>query len=91
MITQTEKVLEEFVFWPTNTNHTIKGRICEIIGPEDRHGYTWTISHHYRPTKSAGIYYPSVITAGSFDEAKNHLFAYANGCSGIDLTLNAYY
>ena len=92
MITQTEQIIEEYVFWPTDTECTIKGRVSKIITPEDRHGYTWAISHHYRPTKeAAGVYYPSVITAEPLEEAKHHLFDYANGCSGIDLTPNTYY
>lgn len=91
MITQTEKLLEEYVFWIANVEFTIKGRVCEIISPENKRCYTWAVSHHYSPSKSADIYYPSIIAAGSLEETKQHLFAYINGYSGINPSPNAYY
>ena len=91
MITQTEKIIEEYVFWIPKHEFTIKGRVSEIISPESKHCYTWTVSHYYRPSESTPAYIPSIITANSLDEAKQHLFAYINGYSGIAPSPNAYY
>ena len=91
MITQTEQIVEEYIFMPDNSEFTIKGRVCKIVFPEDRSHYTWAISHFYRPSEDAISYSPSIVTAESAEEAKQHLFAYALGYSGIDPNPNPYY
>lgn len=92
VITQTEKIIEEYVFMAENTEFSIKGRICEIITPSTVSPcYTWSVSHFYRPTESAKTYHPSIITADSIEMARRLLFAYINGYSGLHLTPNKYH
>jgi hypothetical protein len=71
------EVVKQFEFDVPPLQHPIKGKIVKYISEDGKASYHWSISHHYRPSSGAGVYFPSIVTATSSGEAEQHFRAYA--------------
>ena len=69
------EVVKQFEFHVAPLQHPIKGKIVRSGDGKDQ--YTWSISHHYRPTEGAGLYFPSRVTTSSLEETETEFRAYA--------------
>lgn len=86
------EVIKEYVIHVDGLEHVVKSRIAKIIKPERAEEYRWEISHNYKPTEgAAGVYYPSKISADSFDATESLMMAYVGGFTNISVTQNEYY
>jgi hypothetical protein len=90
---QVSKILEEYVLWADDVEHSIKGRVVEHIDEKNANQrYGWEISHHYRPSQAAAtVYYPSRVTGASIDEVRALMLTYLRGFQNIDVTPNPHY
>ena len=89
---KTYEVLKEYVFWVDGLDYTVKGRISRNLNPNVGEPFTWEISHHYKPSETAaGVYYPSVLSAGTLEDAERHLLAYANAFTNIGVKADNYF
>lgn len=79
MLTTAFEVIKEYVFPIAGHSYVIKGRISKSLNPDSTEPFTWEISHRWRKSDAQGFYYPSSISAATFDEAKTQLFMYARG------------
>ncbi len=70
------EVIKEYTLDVDGLDFTVKGRISKIKNNERELPFCWDISHHYKPTKGAGVYYPSKMSTKTFEEAENFLLAY---------------
>lgn len=62
MKTQLSRVVREYVLWVGELEHSIKGRVSEVIDdPQDVH-YEWEVIHRYKPSASAVA--PSIPSVG---------------------------
>lgn len=87
MTTHTYEVIKQYVFHVDNLKHSIKGRISQAVG-EGEQSFMWEISHNYKPTENAGVYYPSATRGKSLREAELLLFTYAENFTGIGVVEN---
>ena len=86
------EVIKEYIIHVDELEHAVKSRIVKIIKPERGENYRWEISHNYKPSEgAAGVYYPSTISAGSFDDAESLMLAYVGGFTNISVKSNEYY
>jgi len=87
------RILEEYVLWADDVEHSIKGRVVEHVDEKNANQrYGWEISHHYRPSQvAATVYYPSAVTGATVDEVRGHLMAYLRSFQNIDVTPNPHY
>ncbi len=69
------EVVKQFEFHVSPLPYAIKGKIVTSGDGKDR--YTWSISHHYRPSEGACVYFPSRVTSPSLEEAEEDFRAYA--------------
>jgi hypothetical protein len=70
------EVVKQFYVYVEGLNHAVAGKITKsTIGGEPC--FTWHISHHYKPTASAGVYYPSEVTTSSLEDTECLFRAYA--------------
>ena len=86
------EVIKEYVIHVDGLEHIVKSRIVKIIKPERGENYRWEISHNYKPTEgAAGVYYPSKISASTFEDAESFMMAYVGGFTNISVKPNEYY
>jgi hypothetical protein len=86
------EIVGEYVLFVEGLSFSVKGRITKSTNQEGSEEFRWEISHHYRPSESAGgVYYPSVRESKSFDEVRQLLMAYMNCFTTIDVTPNEHY
>ena len=86
---KTYEVIKQYVFWVDGLDYTVKGRISRNLDPNAGQPFLWEISHHYKPSETAaGVYYPSVVSAGTLEDAERFLFAYANAFTNIGVKAN---
>ena len=89
---KTYEIVKQYVFWVDGLDYTVKGRISRNLDPNVGEPFRWEISHNYKPSKTAGTrYYPSVVSAGTLEDAEMHLFAYANAFTNIGVEANKYF
>lgn len=93
MHTTAFEVIKEYVFPIAGLSYVIKGRISTSLNPDSAQPFTWEISHRWRKSDAQGFYYPSSVSAATFDEAKTQLFMYARGLagSGVVITPDTHY
>jgi hypothetical protein len=70
------EVVKKFELYVNGPPHTIKGKITKSV-VKGQPQFTWHISHNYKPTAGAGVYYPSLITVSSLEEAETLFQIYA--------------
>jgi hypothetical protein len=86
------RIVTEYVFRVEGLNHVVKGRVEERLGGDPAARYSWSISHHYRPSENAwGVYYPSKRSGPSIEVVESLLMAYADSFTTIDVTPTEYY
>ncbi len=85
------EVVKQYVFWVEGLSHTVKARITRNLDPGETRPFTWEISHHYKPSAGAGVYYPSEVSALTIEVAKRLLFMYAEMFTNIGVTPNQNY
>ena len=89
---KTYEIVKEYLFWVDELDYTVKGRISRNLDPNVGEPFRWEISHNYKSSKTAaGVYYPSVVSAGTLEDAEMHLFAYANAFRNIGVKANEYF
>jgi len=71
------EVVKQFEFDAEPLTHPIKGKIVRYTSEDGDVHYRWSIRHHYKPAAGAGVYFPSVLTASSLEDAENHFSLYA--------------
>lgn len=71
------EVVKQFELHVPPLEHAIKGKIVKYTDDDGNATYTWSISHHYRPSAGAGVYYPSARTEKTLDFAEQSFRAYA--------------
>jgi hypothetical protein len=71
------EVIKQFEFDVPHLRHPIKGKIVKYVSEDGEVHYSWSISHHYKPTARAGVYFPSRVTSPSLEEAEALFRAYA--------------
>ena len=72
------EVVKQFEFLVSELPYAIKGKIVKNVSPDGETSYTWSISHHYKPSANAGgVYFPSHVTSRSMEEAEMDFRAYA--------------
>lgn len=91
MSVKTYVVVKEYLFWVDELDCTVKDRISRNLAPNVGEPFKWEISHNYKPSRTAGVYYPSVVSAGTLEDAEMHLFAYANAFTNIGVEANKYF
>ena len=93
MHTHAFEIMKEYIFPTTELDHIVKGRISKSLNPDSTQPYTWEISHRWRKSNAQGFYYPSSVSATSFDEARTLLFLYAKGFSdpGVIVSSDTHY
>jgi len=79
MRTHAFEILKEYTLPTSGLDHIVKGRISKSLNPDSTQPYTWEISHRWRKSNSQGFYYPSSVSATTFEEARTQLFFYAKG------------
>jgi len=87
----TEKVVSEFIAQVDGLEFVVKGRITELMDTETDRKFYWSISHHYRPSETAGVYYPSTVSAKTIEEAEFLLLAYMKNFTSIGVVPNQYF
>ncbi len=86
------EVLKEYEFRVSTLRYTVKGRVTKFVTSTGSEQYQWTISHHYRPSIAAGVYYPSKTTFSTFEDAEASLRGYAGTfVPNIEVVENEYY
>ena len=71
------EIVKQFEFLVYELPHPIKGKIVKYV-KDGVTSYTWSISHHYKPSASAaGVYFPSHVTDRTLEEAEMSFRAYA--------------
>ena len=85
------KVVCEYVQDVEGLRHPVKGRIT--FDPEADAGmrYMWEVSHHCKPSGSAGVYYPSNLHGDTEEEALQLLKMYLEPFTAIEVTKNESY
>lgn len=91
MSVKTYEIVKQYMFWVEGLEHTVKGRISRSLDPNAGEPFRYEISHHYKPSAKAGVYYPSVVSADTLEHAEMHLFAYANAFTNIGVKANEDY
>jgi hypothetical protein len=71
------EIVKQFQFDVPLLSYPIKEKIVKDISTNGGIRYTWSISHRYTPTAGAGVYFPSVLTSDSLEEAEMNFRAYA--------------
>jgi len=66
------EIIKQFDVHVEGIPFTVKGKIAKY-----KDSYMWSISHHYKPTTGAGVYYPSSVTANTLADAEMLFRAYA--------------
>lgn len=85
------KVVQEYILFVEALEFSIKGRVSEQFESDSNQRYSWSISHHYRPSATAaGVYYPSATLAPTFKKAEALLLRYMKGFTALDVTANEY-
>ena len=87
----TERVVSEFIARVDGLEFSVKGRITEQMDTETDRKFYWSISHHYRPSENAGVYFPSTVSAKTIEEAEFLLFAYMKNFTCIGVIPNRYF
>jgi hypothetical protein len=62
------EIVKQFQFDVPLLSYPIKGKIVKDVYTKGVIRYTWSISHHYKPSAGAGVYFPSVLTSDSLEE-----------------------
>ena len=88
---KTYEIVKEYLFWVDELEYTVKCRISRNLDPNAGEPFRWEISHNCKSLKTAGVYYPSVVSAGTLEDAEMHLFAYANAFTNIGVKANEYF
>ena len=70
------EVLAQFEFYVEPLPHSITGKIVKFAD-RGMDQYRWSISHHYKPSAGAGVYFPSRLTSRSVEDAEADFRAYA--------------
>jgi hypothetical protein len=72
------EVVKQFELHVPPLSHAIKGKIVKYTEQNGEAAYEWSISHHYKPTSSAGgVYYPSTRSLRTLEDAEQLFRAYA--------------
>jgi hypothetical protein len=75
-------VVKEYTCWVEGLNFVVKSRVTR--DPKSSTPYRWEVSHHYKPSESAGgQYYPSTTSAKTFEEAEALMKVYLLGFTTI--------
>jgi hypothetical protein len=88
---QLSLVVREYVLWPESVEHMVKGRIVEHLDADPAQRYGWDVSHHYKPSEGAGVYYPSSQSGKSIEEVELLMLAYLKSFSGLGVISNGRY
>jgi hypothetical protein len=92
MSNRISEVVKEYVLDVDELNFSVKGRVTKTIRADGLDEFYWNISHHYRPSETAGgVYYPSRIRTDTLEEAERLLLLYMSGFTTIDVTPNMDY
>lgn len=71
------EVVKQFELHVWLLEHAIKGKIVKYRDDAGNGTYEWSISHHYRPSAGAQVYYPSARRTETIEEAELLFRAYA--------------
>jgi len=71
------EVIKHFEINVPSLPHPVKGKIVRNVSEDNDISYTWSISHYYKPSAGAGIYFPSHVTSRSLEDAEQDFRAYA--------------
>jgi hypothetical protein len=87
---KTYEIVKQYMFDVNGLDYKVKGRIWRNLDPNaEQHPFGWQISHHCKPSESAGgVYYPSAVSARTLEEAEMLLFAYAKSFTNIGVKPN---
>jgi hypothetical protein len=72
-----DEVVKQFEFDVPPLPHPIKGKIVKHTSGDGKDQYTWSISHHYRPTARGGVWFPGHVMTDSLEDAEEDFRAYA--------------
>ena len=75
------EILKQYEYEVEGLDHPVRARIIKTESVDSP--YCWEISHHYKPTESAGVYYPSTRCCKSVEEAEFLLETYARSFTNI--------
>lgn len=59
--------------------YEIKGRTLKNINGTGNNDYIWEVSHFYKPSETAGFYYPTIQNERTIESARNRLLTYLSG------------
>lgn len=87
------EIMKEFKISVDNLDFEIQGRLLKRISGESEFNvdYKWEISHYYRPTDGATVYYPSQNYAATLKKAEQLLLKYMTPFTNIDVEINHNY
>jgi hypothetical protein len=82
------EIVKQYLFWVDGLDYKVKGRISRNLKPNVGEPFMWEISHHYKPSDKAGVYYPSKVSAGTLEDAERLLLIYAKAFTNIGVKAN---
>lgn len=85
------EVVKEFVVRVDGFDEPIKARVIKNLYTKTDFEFQWEVSHYYKPTEDAGIYYPDNRLGRTYEDCRNVMFYYLKSFVNIEIVKNNYY
>jgi hypothetical protein len=87
------QIVKEYKISIDGLNFEIKGRVLKRVSGDEglTVDFKWEISHYYKPSDGATVYYPSQDHAETAERAEQLLIHYLTHFTNIDIEVNPNY